>query len=90
MHRSQADRAVIARRAAENSVPRNRLVGARASTNILLRPQTTLPSVFGPGGRVSKVRYSGSGEQGYRSAWTGSMDFYTDARWSQTVTSQHA
>lgn len=42
------------------------------------------------GRNQTSVRYSGSGEQGYYSAWTGSMDFYTDPRWSATVSSQQA
>lgn len=41
------------------------------------------------GRNPTRVHYSGSGDAGYRSEWTGRMDFYTDPRWSQTVTNQN-
>lgn len=84
MHKSQANRAVIR----DRSIPSRPNNTGPVSRNLLARTQTTLPSVFGPGGRVSKVRYSGSGDKGYRSEWTRPVDFRTDSRWSQTVSNQ--
>jgi hypothetical protein len=40
------------------------------------------------GRNPTSVSYAGSGEAGYTSAWAGSQDFYTDPRWSQTVSNQ--
>lgn len=42
-----------------------------------------LPVVTGPGGKHRTVRYSGSGEKGYSSEWSASMDFFTDPKWDR-------
>jgi len=40
------------------------------------------------GHNPTRVHYSGSGADGYRSEWAGSPDFWTDRRWSATVSNR--
>lgn len=87
MNRSQADRSVIATRAATRTA---RTPGARPSTNPAVRTMTTVkPS--GPGIRKRKAKMTGAqrNSEGRRSEWTASPYIRdavaTDARWSRTV-----
>lgn len=89
MKRSQANRAVIARRAK----PRPRATGS-TGTDLTARVLTEVkPS--GVGIRRSKASMTGAqrNSEGRRSEWSASMTckdrVATDAKWSQTVRSQN-
>ena len=86
MRRQQANRAVVAARAELRPVKSS---GARASTNLLLRP-APLPIHTGPGGRRPKARMTGAQRNslGQRSEWSMSQNYFTDPAWSQTVSNQ--
>lgn len=71
---------------------------ARARRDAVLAPSTTPTGIYtGPLTTVhpgaytgtrrhgNKVRAQGSGEAGYRSAWSRSPSFWTDPKWGRTV-----
>lgn len=72
---------------------RRTIIAARpdptAGTSPALRaPSCRVDHAFGPVRRTRNVSYAGSGTDGYNSAWAASPEFFTDPRWSQTVSNQ--
>lgn len=96
MRKSSANLSVIARRATANGLTgRNRLPGQPGSVGALVpvpdaHNNGRIRAVGYLGRNRTSVHYSGSGDKGYGSAWSGSVDFHTDARWSQTVSNQNS
>lgn len=92
MKRAQADRRIVAARV--KAATGNRPAGDRSipagpvSRNLLARGDV-LPKMTGPVRRSAPVRYSGSGTDGYRSDWSRPGEFFTDPRWSATVSNPH-
>lgn len=84
MHTSQADRSVIAARAARRS-------GARRSTGTVgtnpARRDTTQVYATGPVRRSTAVTLTATqrNSEGKRSEWSASPQFFTDPRWSLTA-----
>lgn len=90
MKRSQADRAVIAARATQNSHRASRSTGAgTVGTNPGLRAQTTVTGT-GPVRRTTCAPLTSMqrDSEGKRSAWAASPYYFTDPAWSQTVSNQ--
>ena len=90
-----ADQSALLTASRDSSIPvsGNRPASNRPASNLLVRIPACQPRrcVGSLGKRTPKPRYAGSGTDGYRSAWAQQgHDFYTDARWGQTVSSQHA
>lgn len=88
MRRSQANRIVILSRALARESAGQAVCNVTRSlpaTDLLSRAQTVLPTSTGRGARKGRTRYAGSGDSGYRSAWSASPEFFTDPAWSRTV-----
>lgn len=53
------------------------------------QPDNSIRCVGYLGRNKQSVSYSGSGDAGYKSEWSRPMDYFTDQRWSQTVSNQN-
>jgi hypothetical protein len=93
MRRAQADRAVIAARAAASGRVSTPNTGASPSISLLARTQTHVIEYGYVGVRRhgNKVKASGGMRRGdgtgRQSEWARSPYFWTDAKWSRTVSS---
>ena len=80
MNRSQADRSVIAARAAAN--------GRTGRHGSVLAPSTYPLRTVHRRSRAVKLTATQRNSEGRRSEWSRSADFWTDAKWSATVSSR--
>lgn len=86
MHKSQANRAIIAARAGipatnHHGVSRNQAV----STNLAARVDSIIPIVHVHNRRSPRMTAAQKNSEGRRSEWAASPYFFTDPAWSRTV-----
>lgn len=84
------NRSVMAARAAQNGLTQPRRNRGTTGTDPSARPSTVIQHCEGPVRRSTAMKMTGAqrNSEGRRSEWSASPEFFTDPKWSQTVSSQ--